>query len=73
MKERSAGSFNLGERMTIASMKQQGVGMRAMVRMLGGSVAIVSRELKRNSGPAHALEVFARMRALARQPSTSIH
>ena len=33
--------------MTIASMNQQGVGMPPMDRMLGGSAATVSRDLKR--------------------------
>jgi IS30 family transposase len=37
------------ERMTIASMVQQGSSMRAMARMLGRSVSTVSRELGRNT------------------------
>jgi IS30 family transposase len=38
--------------MTIASMRQQGLSMRAMARTLGRSAATVSRELARNTCPA---------------------
>jgi IS30 family transposase len=37
------------ERMTIASMKQQGLSMRAMARILGRPASTVSRELVRNT------------------------
>src|ERR1700681_3867810 len=37
------------ERMTIASMKQQGSSVRAMARTLGRSASTVSRELTRNT------------------------
>lgn len=40
------------ERMTIASMRQQGSSVRAMARTLGRSAATVSRELARNTCPA---------------------
>ncbi|WP_455285941.1 IS30 family transposase [Cupriavidus necator] len=40
------------ERMTIASMRQQGSSVRAMARTLGRSAATVSRELSRNACPA---------------------
>src|SRR5260221_10531837 len=40
------------ERMTIASMRQQGSSVRAMARTLGRSAATVSRELERNTCPA---------------------
>src|SRR6202051_1554129 len=39
------------ERMTIASMRQQGSSVRAMARTLGRSAATVSRELARNTCP----------------------
>ncbi len=40
------------ERMTIASMMQQGSSLRAMARRLGRATSTVSRELERNAGPA---------------------
>ena len=40
------------DRMTIASMSQQGSSMRAMARMLGRSVSTISRELGRNAAAA---------------------
>lgn len=56
------------ERLTIASMHQQGSSMRATARMLGRSPATVSRELARNrrfdsyaSVPAQALSVARRI------------
>ena len=39
------------DRMTIASMRQQGSSVRAMARMLGRSPGTISRELARNSRP----------------------
>src|SRR6202022_2380312 len=39
------------ERMTIASMRQQGASVRAMARTLGRSATTVSRELARNTCP----------------------
>jgi IS30 family transposase len=62
------------ERLTIASMYQQGSSMRAMARMLGRSPATVSRELARNCGrdsyasvPAQAF--CAARRVAARRPA----
>lgn len=56
------------ERLTIASMHQQGSSIRAMARMLGRSPATVSRELARNCRfdsyaciPAQALSVARRI------------
>jgi transposase, IS30 family len=56
------------ERLTIASMHQQGSSMRAMARILGRSPSTVSRELARNGGsgsyaclPAQALSVARRI------------
>ncbi len=40
------------ERMTIASMNQQGSSLRAMARRLGRAASTVSRELERNAGSA---------------------
>src|ERR1700752_142186 len=37
------------DRMTMASMRQQGSSMRAMARMLGRSASTISRELGRNT------------------------
>ena len=37
------------DRMTIASMAQQGCGVRAMARALGCSASTISREISRNS------------------------
>lgn len=41
------------DRMTIASMRQQGRSVRAMARALGRSPSTISRELTRNT-PANA-------------------
>ena len=59
------------ERMTIASLRQSGSGVRAMARALGRSPGTVSRELARNtcaelgyaSVPAHALSQARRVDA----------
>lgn len=59
------------ERMTIASLSQQGSSMRAMARMLGRSEGTISREIKRNSCehrgyaslPAQALSCARRITA----------
>lgn len=40
------------DRMTIASMTQQGSSVRAMARTLGRSASTISREIRRNSGAA---------------------
>ena len=42
------------DRMTIASMSQQGSSMRAMARMLGRCGATISREIRRNADTAAA-------------------
>jgi IS30 family transposase len=62
------------ERLTIASMHQQGSSMRAMARMLGRSPATVSRELARNCGTDSYASVPAQAfcsarRAAARRPA----
>jgi IS30 family transposase len=68
------------ERMTIASLRQQGSSMRAMARMLGRSVSSVSRELGRNTDTAmsydsHTAQVssVARRRAGRSPPKLDPH
>src|SRR3984893_5475896 len=66
------------ERMTIASMRQQGSSVRAMARTLGRSAATVSRELARNtcatvgyaSAPAQARSTSRREAA---RPRAKLH
>jgi len=66
------------ERMTIASMKQQGSSVRAMARTLGRSASSVSRELTRNtcsvvgyaSAPAQSLSTSRREAA---RPCPKLH
>ncbi len=63
------------ERMTIASLRQQGASVRAMARTLGRSPGTVSRELARNSSPelgyasAPAQALSAHRRKAARGPA----
>jgi IS30 family transposase len=52
MQKRTYQQLQPEERMTIASMRQQGSSVRAMARTLGRSAATVSRELERNTCPA---------------------
>src|SRR5216684_2462364 len=67
------------ERMTIASMKQQGSSVRSMARTLGRSASTVSRELARNtcsavryaSAPAQALSTSRREAARTCQAAPS--
>jgi len=66
------------ERVTIASMKQQGSSVRAMARTLGRPASTVSRELTRNtcsavgyaSAPAQSLSTSRREAA---RPSPKLH
>src|SRR5271168_965222 len=66
------------ERMTIASMKQQGSSVRAMARTLGRPASTVSRELTRNtcsvvgstSAPAQSLSTSRREAA---RPCPKLH
>ncbi|WP_131542648.1 helix-turn-helix domain-containing protein, partial [Paraburkholderia hospita] len=66
------------ERMTIASMKQQGSSVRAMARILGRPASTVSRELTRNtcsavgyaSAPAQSLSTSRREAA---RPCPKLH
>lgn len=63
------------ERMTIASLRQQGASVRAMARTLGRSPGTVSRELARNSSPelgyasATAQALSMQRREAARRPA----
>jgi len=65
------------DRMTIASMRQQGSSMRAMALMLGRSVSTISRELDRNTLPArsyasHCAQVSSRGRRQASRPALKL-
>jgi IS30 family transposase len=66
------------ERMTIASMKQQGSSVRAMARTLGRSASTVSRELARNTcstvGYASAAaQAISTSRREAARPCPKLH
>jgi IS30 family transposase len=67
------------ERITIASMKQQGLSVRAMARTLGRPASTVSRELARNACPvrgyasAVAQTISSTRRAAARPPRKLDH
>jgi IS30 family transposase len=61
------------DRMTIASMLQQGSSMRAMARMLDRSASTISREIGRNAKPAvdygsHTAQVLCAGRRQAGRP-----
>jgi len=78
MQKRTYRQLQPEERMTIASMSQQGSSVRAMARTLGRSAATVSRELARNRCPeigyasvsAHALSAARRNAA---RPQAKLH
>ena len=78
MQKRTYQQLQPEERMTIASMRQQGPSVRAMARTLGRSAATVSRELARNTCPsvgyasvsAHALSTTRRQAA---RPRVKLH
>jgi len=66
------------DRITIASMRQQGCSIRAMARALQRSAATVSRELARNtvSGSnysSHAAQLACRSRQRAARPTAKLH
>ncbi|WP_436296358.1 IS30 family transposase [Variovorax sp. LjRoot175] len=61
------------DRMTMASMRQQGSSMRAMARMLGRSASTISRELGRNTlaelpYASHSAQVSSKGRRQAARP-----
>ncbi len=55
------------DRMTIASMTQQGCGVRAMARALGRSASTISREITRNSGVVRYGSHTAQLQCVARR------
>ena len=63
MQKRTYQQLQPEERMTIASMSQQGPSVRAKARTLGRSAATVSRELARNTCPMCRLGVGVGARA----------
>lgn len=64
------------DRITIASMRQQGCSMRAMSRTLQRSPSTISRELRRNTGGglnygSHVAQLTCQARQHAARPETS--
>ena len=57
------------ERVTLASLRQQGLGVRAIARALGRSPSTVSRELQRNAGSLGYASTTARTRCQQRKLS----
>ncbi|MEM5288483.1 transposase [Paraburkholderia sabiae] len=55
------------ERLTIASLRQQGSSIRAMARIPRRSSSTVSRELARNCGPEHYASMPAQALSVARR------
>jgi IS30 family transposase len=55
------------DRMTIASMTQQGCGVRAMAHALGRSASTISREISRNSGVVLYGSHTAQLQCVARR------
>jgi IS30 family transposase len=70
--------LQLEDRVTLASLKQRGFGIRAMARVLDRSASTISRELQCNStatgryGSAHAQQACGHRRARAR-PIRKLH
>lgn len=65
------------DRVTLASLVQQKLSVRAMSRILGRSPSTISRELRRNGAPAGYASTLARVSARQRrrqgQPSCKLH
>ena len=55
------------DRVTLASLVQQNVGIRAIAQVLGRSPSTISRELKRNAQPAGYASTYARTCAQQRR------
>lgn len=55
------------DRLTLASLRQQGLGVRAMARVLGRSPSTVNRELQRNADSSGYANVTARTRCRQRR------
>jgi IS30 family transposase len=65
------------DRMTMASMRQQGSSMRAMARMLGRSASTISREFTRNTlimlpYASHTAQVNCQARRVAARPARKL-
>ena len=65
------------ERITMASLRQQGGSMRAMARMLGRSASTISREFKRNTLAAlpyasHSAQLSCDARRQAARPAAKL-
>jgi len=65
------------DRITIASMRQQGSCMQAMARMLGRSASTISREFKRNTLPelpyaSHTAQLSSQYRRHAARPAPKL-
>ena len=65
------------DRMTIASMTQQGLSVRAMSRMLGRDPATISRELARNTPPSqpyasHSAQLASNVRRRTARPAAKL-
>jgi len=58
-KTRRYGQLQPEERVTLASLAQQKFSLRQMAQVLGRSPATLSRELRRNTGPAGYASVTA--------------
>ena len=65
------------DRVTLASLIQQSVGVRAIARVLGRSPSTISRELKRNAQPAGYASTYARtcahQRRVRARPPGKLH
>ena len=78
MQKRTYQQLQPEERMTIASMKQQGSSVRAMARTLGRPASTVSRELARNTCSAvgyasAAAQSLSTSRREAARPCPKLH
>jgi IS30 family transposase len=65
------------DRMTMASMRQQGFSARAMARALGRSPSTITREFRRNTLPtlpygSHTAQVACRARRVAARPAAKL-
>jgi IS30 family transposase len=65
------------DRMTMASMHQQGASMRAMARVLGRSTSTISREFGRNTLPqlgyaSHTAQLSCQGRRVAARPARKL-
>ena len=66
------------DRVTLASLRQQGLSMRAIARVLGRSPSTVSRELRRNTSECHGYasapaQALCHQRRLDARPLPKLH